>query len=60
MDSEDTKSVICQLEFGRPKFQATIPERARRVLDVTEDDLDEDERAIVQAELELQEIYTKD
>jgi hypothetical protein len=55
-DQENT--VVTQLEFGEPKYQATIPERARRVLGVN--DLEDDERAIVEAQLKLQEVYTKD
>jgi hypothetical protein len=59
------KTVSTTLEFGPPKFQATIPEHTRRILDVTEDDLkykkgDEIEKVVVTAELTVEEIYTKE
>jgi hypothetical protein len=59
------KTVSTTLEFGPPKFQATIPEHARRILNVTEDDLkyekgDEMEKVVVSAELTVEEIYTKE
>jgi hypothetical protein len=64
---EDTvgKTVSTTLEFGPPKFQATIPEHVRRILNVTEHDLkyekgEEMEKVVVSAELTVEEIYTKD
>lgn len=59
------ESVNTTLEFGPPKFQATIPEHVRRILDVTEDDLkyvkgDEMEKVVVSAELTIEEVFTKD
>jgi len=64
-DDRVGKTVSTTLEFGPPKFQATIPEHARRILNVTEDDLkyekgDEMEKVVVSAELTVEEIYTKD
>lgn len=64
-DSSIGKSVSTTLEFGPPKFQATIPEHVRRILNVTEDDLkyekgEEMEKVVVSAELTVEEIYTKD
>jgi hypothetical protein len=63
-DDIEGNSVVTQLEFGRPKFQATIPERARRILGVTEDDLEYEkgshsERVVVQAELTVKDVYVK-
>jgi hypothetical protein len=57
-DEQEGLSVITQIEFGPPKYQTTIPRRARKVLGV--DDLDDDQSVIVQAELTLQDVYTKD
>lgn len=59
------KTVSTTLEFGPPKFQATIPEHARRILNVTEEDLkyqkgDEMEKVVVSAELTVEEVYTKE
>ena len=59
------KSVSTTLEFGPPKFQATIPEHVRRILNVTEDDLNYQkgkkvEKVVVTAELTVEDIYTKD
>ncbi len=64
-DDRIGKSTTTTLEFGRPKFQATIPEHSRRILGVTEDDLeykkgDEMEKVVVTAELTVEEIYSKD
>lgn len=64
-DDRVGKTVSTTLEFGPPKFQATIPEHARRILNVTEDDLkyekgDEMEKVVVSAELTVEEIYTKE
>jgi hypothetical protein len=52
------KEVTTQLRFGPPKNQATIPVEARKVLEVN--DLNEDERAIVEAKLTLQKIDSND
>lgn len=64
-DDRVGKTVSTTLEFGPPKFQATIPEHARRILNVTEDDLkyekgDQMEKVVVSAELTVEEIYTKE
>lgn len=64
-DDRVGESVSTTLEFGPPKFQATIPELARRILDVTEDDLkyekgDEMEKVVVSAELTVEEVFTKE
>lgn len=58
------KSTVTTLEFGRPKFQATIPEHARQILNITEDDLEyvrgeKIEKVVVTAELTVEKIYTK-
>lgn len=63
-DNSERKSVSSTLEFGPPKFQATIPEHVRRILDVTEDDLEyvkgeKVEKVVVSAELTIEDIYTK-
>lgn len=63
-DEKIGKSVATTLEFGPPKFQATIPEHVRRILNVTEDDLkyvkgEEMEKVVVSAELTVEEIYSK-
>lgn len=55
--SEDSKQITVPLEFGKPKYQATIPEQARRILGVN--DIDDDEKVIVSADLTLKEVYTK-
>ncbi|MFB6186556.1 MAG: hypothetical protein ABEI86_06790 [Halobacteriaceae archaeon] len=52
------KEVTTQLTFGPPKNQATIPVEARKVLEC--DDLDEDQKAIVEAKLILQKVESKD
>ena len=64
-DERIGKSTTTTLEFGRPKFQATIPEHARRILGVTEDDLeykkaDKMDKVVVTAELTVEEVYSKD
>ena len=58
-------SVSTTLEFGPPKFQATIPELARQILNVTEDDLkyekgEEMEKVVVSADLTVEKVRTKD
>lgn len=58
------RSVSTTLEFGPPKFQATVPEHVRRILSVTEDDLEYEkgekvEKVVVSAELVVEEVYTK-
>ena len=63
-DGRVGKTVSTTLEFGPPKFQATIPEHVRRILNVTEDDLkykkgDEIEKVVVSAELTVEDVYTK-
>ena len=63
-DNRVGKSVSTTLEFGPPKFQATIPEHARRILRVTEDDLNyekgkEVQKVVVSADLTVEEVYTK-
>jgi len=57
-DSEDPPEITVPLEFGKPKFQATIPEKARRALGVN--DIDDDEKVIVSAELTLKRVYAKE
>ncbi|WP_133305165.1 hypothetical protein [Halonotius pteroides] len=59
------KSTITNIEFGPPKFLSAIPQRARRTLDATTEDLEyeqgeEVEKVVVQAELTVTEVYTKD
>lgn len=59
------KTTTTHLEFGRPKFLSAIPQRARRSLDATEDKLDYEagekvEKVVVEAELTVTEVYTKD
>jgi hypothetical protein len=68
MSEEDArigKTTTTQLEFGPPKYVATIPERARRILGATDDELEyekgeEVEKVVVTAELTVEEVYTKD
>lgn len=55
---QEGKTVTTELEFGPPKYQATIPETARRLLGVN--DLEDTERAIVSAEITLEMVYDKD
>jgi hypothetical protein len=57
-DSEDSSEITVPLEFGKPKFQATIPEQARRALGVN--DIEDDEKVIVSADLTLKKVYTKE
>jgi hypothetical protein len=57
-NSEEPAQITVPLEFGKPKYQATIPEQARRALGVN--DIDDDEKVIVSAELTLKKIYTKE
>lgn len=57
-NSEEVESATTQLEVGPPKFQATVSERIRKVFDIN--DLEDDERAILEAELTLKKVYTKD
>ena len=64
-DERIGKSTTATLEFGRPKFQATIPEHARRILDITEDELEYEKgermyKVVVTAELTVEDIYTKE
>lgn len=64
-DDQVGKTVSTTLEFGPPKFQATIPEHARRILNLTEEELkyekgEEMEKVVVSAELTVEEVYTKD
>jgi bifunctional DNA-binding transcriptional regulator/antitoxin component of YhaV-PrlF toxin-antitoxin module len=54
---EEGRTTVTDIEFGPPKYQATIPETARRVLGIN--DLDDSERAIVSAELTLEKVYDK-
>jgi hypothetical protein len=64
-DSRVGKSTTTQLEFGPPKYVATIPERARRILGAMDDELEYEkgekvEKVVVTAELTVEEVYTKD
>lgn len=64
-DSRIGETVTTTLEFGPPKFQATIPEHARRILGLMESELKyekgkEAEKVVVEAELTVKDIYTKD
>lgn len=59
------KSTITHLEFGPPKFLSAVPQKARRALDATKDELEykkgeEVEKVVVQAELTVTEVYKKD
>jgi bifunctional DNA-binding transcriptional regulator/antitoxin component of YhaV-PrlF toxin-antitoxin module len=57
-DSEDLPEVTVPLEFGKPKYQATIPEKARRVLGVN--NITDDEKVIVSADITLKKVYSKE
>jgi len=64
-DSRIGNSTVTQLEFGPPKYVATIPERARRILGATDDELEYEkgeklEKVVVTAELTVEEVYTKE
>lgn len=58
-------STTTTIEFARPKFQATIPESARRILDVTEETLEYEkgekvEKVVCSAEITVEKVYTKE
>lgn len=57
MESE-VDEVTTQMTVGPPKHQATVPVEARKVLGINE--LDEGEKAIVEATLKVQKIETSD
>jgi hypothetical protein len=65
-DSEDVRvgnSTSTTLEFSPPKYQATIPEAARRILNV--DNLeyekgDRVEKVVCSAEITVERVYTKE
>lgn len=62
-DSRVGNSTTTQLEFGPPKYVATIPERARRILgtrDLEYEKGEKVEKVVVTAELTVEDIYTKD
>ncbi|WP_430506575.1 hypothetical protein [Haloparvum sp. PAK95] len=64
-DDRVGNTTTTQLEFGPPKYVATIPERARRILGATDDELEykkgeKIEKVVVTAELTVEEVYTKD
>jgi bifunctional DNA-binding transcriptional regulator/antitoxin component of YhaV-PrlF toxin-antitoxin module len=57
MESE-VDEVTTQMTVGPPKHQATVPVEARKVLGINQ--LDEGEKAIVEATLKVQKIETSD
>jgi len=62
-DPQIGKSTTTTLEFAAPKYQATIPEAARRILEV--DDLEYKkgkriEKVVCSAEITVERIYTKE
>lgn len=64
-DSRIGSSTTTTIEFARPKFQATIPGSARRILGVTEETLEykkgeKVEKVVCTAEITVEKIYTKE
>lgn len=62
---EEGDTMICQLEFGPPKFNAAVPQNARRAIDATKEDLDHEtgeyiEKVVVQGELEVVDVFRKE
>lgn len=56
---------IVQLEFGPPKYNATVPLRARRTIGAIDENLEYEkgervEKVVVQGELEVTNVYTKE
>lgn len=56
--SDKVNEVTCQMTVGPPKYQATVPVEARKVLEINE--LDDDERAIVEATIKVQKIESNE
>lgn len=69
-DSSDDKpqvgdTTLVQFEFGPPKYNAAIPLRARRAIGAIDENLsyekgDHVEKVIVQGEIEVTNVYTKE
>ena len=58
-------TMICQLEFGPPKFNAAVPEKARRAINATKDELEHEtgeyvDKVVVQGEFEVVDVYRKE
>jgi len=59
------EEMLVQLEFGPPNFDVAIPERARRSIDATLENLeyekgDHVDKVIVEGKLEVTDVYRKD
>ena len=62
---EEGDTMICQLEFGPPKFNAAVPEKARRAINATKDELEHEtgeyvDKVVVQGEFEVVDVYRKE
>lgn len=62
---EEGDDMLVQLEFGPPKFNASVPERARRSIDATIETMDYEkgdhvDKVIVEGRLEVTDVYRKD
>lgn len=62
---EEGDTMICQLEFGPPKFNAAIPQNARRAINATKEELDHEtgeyvDKVVVQGELEVVDVFRKE
>ena len=62
---EEGDTMICQLEFGPPKFNAAVPEKARRAINATKEEMDHEtgeyvDKVVVQGELEVVDVYRKE
>jgi len=61
---EGDKTIV-QLELGPPKYNATVPLRARRAIDATDEFLDYEkgeyvDKVVVQGEVEVIDVYRKE
>lgn len=58
-------TTLVQLEFGPPKYNAAVPLRARRAIGAIDENLDYKkgeyvEKVVVQGEIEITDVYTKE
>lgn len=58
-------TTLVQLEFGPPKYNATVPLRARRAIGAIDENLEYEkgervEKVVVQGEIEVTDVYTKE